>query len=204
MWGGWLSGAISATYIIVMTDAPFLSGQLLLSMPGIGDPRFERVVIAMCLHDEDGALGLVVNRPLGDLGVRALMQQLDIDPGETPETALVMQGGPVEPARGFVLHSPEYDGQGTISVGGRWGLTSTLDVLRDIAAGKGPRHWLAALGYTGWGPGQLDGEMTRHGWMAAPGDPALMFDVPLDKRWPAAWRGLGIDADQLSATAGRA
>lgn len=200
----WLSGAISATYIIVMTDAPFLSGQLLLSMPGIGDPRFERVVIAMCLHDDDGALGLVVNRPLGDLGVRALMQQLDIDPGETPEEALVLQGGPVEPARGFVLHSADYEGQGTISVGGQWGLTSTLDVLRDIAAGKGPRQWLAALGYTGWGPGQLDGEMTRHGWMAAPGDPALLFDVPLDKRWPAAWRGLGIDAGHLSATAGRA
>ena len=188
-----------------MSDAPFLSGQLLLSMPGIGDPRFERVVIAMCLHDDDGALGLVVNRPMGDLGVRALMQQLDIDPGDTPETALVMQGGPVEPARGFRAAQRRIcQGQGTISVGGRWGLTSTLDVLRDIAAGKGPQRWLATLGYTGWGPGQLDGEMTRHGWMAAPGDPALLFDTPADRGWPAAWRGLGIDVDHLSATAGRA
>lgn len=187
-----------------MSDAPFLSGQLLLSMPGIGDPRFERVVIAMCLHDAEGALGIVVNNPMGDLGVRALMQQLDIDPGATPEDARVVQGGPVEPARGFVLHSPEYEGQSTITVGGQWGLTSTLDVLRDIAGGKGPAKWLAALGYTGWGPGQLDGEMTRHGWLAAPGNTALLFDTPAADRWAAAYRGLGIAVDQLSAVAGRA
>jgi putative transcriptional regulator len=110
----------------------------------------------------------------------------------------------VEPARGFVLHSPDYQGQSTISVGGQWGLTSTLDVLRDIAAGKGPARWLAALGYTGWGPGQLDGEMTRHGWLAAPGDTALLFETPAAERWAAAYRGLGISVDHLSATAGRA
>jgi putative transcriptional regulator len=188
-----------------VTDAPpFLSGQLLLSMPGIGDPRFERVVIAMCIHDEDGALGIVVNNVLGDLSVHALMQQLDIDPGVTPQSALVMQGGPVEPARGFILHSPDYQGQSTIAVGDKWGLTSTLDVLRDIAGGKGPARWLAALGYTGWGPGQLDGEMTRHGWLAAPGDTGLLFETPVAQRWSSAWRGLGIDVDNLSATAGRA
>jgi putative transcriptional regulator len=189
---------------MLMTDAPFLSGQLLLSMPGIGDPRFERVVIAMCLHDKEGALGLVVNRPLGDLGVRSLMEQLEIDAGGTPETAPVMQGGPVEPARGFVLHSPDYAGAGTINVAGRWGLTSTLDVLRDIAAGRGPRQWLTALGYTGWGPGQLDGELTRHGWLTAPGDTSLLFDIPIEQRWPAAYRAMGIPVENLSATAGRA
>jgi putative transcriptional regulator len=187
-----------------MSEAPFLSGQLLLSMPGIGDPRFERVVIAMCLHDEEGALGLVVNHMMGDLTVRALMQQLDIDPGATPEDARVFRGGPVEPARGFVLHSPDYLGQSTVAVGDKWGLTSTLDVLRDIAGGKGPAKWLAALGYTGWGPGQLDGEMTRHGWLAAPGDTSLLFDTPVPDRWAAAYRGLGISVDNLSATAGRA
>ena len=96
----------------------FLSGQLLLSMPGIGDPRFERAVIAMCLHDEEGALGIVANTQVGDLTVRALMEQLDIDPGLTPEGAMVMQGGPVEPGRGFILHSAEYEGQSTINVAG--------------------------------------------------------------------------------------
>lgn len=183
---------------------PFLSGQLLLSMPGIGDPRFERVVIAMCLHDDDGALGIVTNTVAGDLTVRDLMEQLDIDPGITPLAARVMNGGPVEPSRGFVLHSPEYEGQSTISVDGKWCLTSTLDVLKDIAAGKGPAQWLAALGYTGWGAGQLDGEMTRHGWHVAPGDTGLLFETAIEKRWPAAFGAMGIDVGQLSAVAGRA
>jgi putative transcriptional regulator len=184
-------------------DAPFLSGQLLLSMPGIGDPRFERVVIAMCLHDEAGALGLVCNRATEDFSVADLMRQLDIDPGVTPARA-VLAGGPVEPTRGFVLHSPDYAAQDTIQVGMAWGLTSTLDVLKDIAAGKGPQRWLAALGYSGWGAGQLDAEMTRHGWLAAPGDGGIVFDTPLESRWPAAFAGLGVNIGQLSAEAGRA
>lgn len=173
-------------------------------MPGIGDPRFERSVIAMCLHDEEGALGIVANTPVGELTVRALMEQLDIDPGATPADARVMQGGPVEPGRGFVLHSAEYEGQSTISVGGKWGLTSTLDVLKAIAVGKGPKRWLAALGYTGWGAGQLDGEMTRHGWHVAPGDANLLFDTAIDQRWQAAFLASGIDVGLLSAVAGRA
>ncbi len=191
--------------ISLSMDTPlFLSGQLLLSMPGIGDPRFERAVIPMCLHDEEGALGIVANMPMSDMTVRDLMEQLDIDPGATPMDAPVLIGGPVEPSRGFVLHSPDYSGQGTISVGNSWGLTSTLDVLKDIAGGKGPAKWLAALGYTGWGAGQLEGEMTRHGWQTAPGDAALLFDTALDRRWPAAFGTLGIDVSHLSAVAGRA
>ena len=153
-----------------MSQPPFLSGRLLLSMPGIGDPRFERVVIAMCVHDENGALGIVANTPVGTLTVRDLMEQLDVDPGATPADALVMAGGPVDPARGFVLHSPEWQGQNSIAVGDLWSLTSTIDILKDIAAGKGPRRWLSALGYTGWSAGQLDSEMLRHGWQAAPGE----------------------------------
>lgn len=191
-----------------MNEPIFLSGKLLLSMPGIGDPRFERVVIAMCLHDDDGALGIVVNNLAGDLTVRALMEQLDIDPGVTPPEAMVMDGGPVEPGRGFVLHSAEYQGQSTICVGGpagvEWGLTSTLDVLKDIAAGKGPARWLAALGYTGWGAGQLDDEMTKHGWHVAPGDSGLLFETTIETRWPAAFATTGIAVGQLSAEAGRA
>ncbi|MBC7522279.1 MAG: YqgE/AlgH family protein [Sandarakinorhabdus sp.] len=191
-----------------MNEPTFLSGKLLLSMPGIGDPRFERVVIAMCLHDEEGALGIVVNTLAGDLTVRGLMEQLDIDPGVTPPEAMVMHGGPVEPGRGFVLHSAEYQGQSTISVGGpagvEWGLTSTLDVLKDIAAGKGPAQWLAALGYTGWGAGQLDDEMTKHGWHVAPGDSGLLFKTTIETRWPAAFATTGIAVGQLSAEAGRA
>ncbi len=177
-------------------------------MPGIGDPRFERAVIAMCVHDENGALGIMANAPMSGLTVRALMEQLDVDPGETPADARVMMGGPVEPARGFVLHSTDYAGQGTIMVAGlgraSWSLTSTLDVLKDIAVGKGPRRWLSALGYTGWAAGQLDEEMTRHGWHAVAGDFGVLFDTVPDQRWQKAYGQTGIDVGRLSAVAGRA
>lgn len=187
-----------------MSSPLFLSGQLLLSMPGIGDPRFEQVVIAMCVHDDDGALGIVTNQPLDGLSVRDLMAQLGVDPGVTPMGATVMAGGPVEPTRGFVLHSPEYSGQSSIAVGDHWGLTSTLDVLRDIAAGKGPQRWISALGYTGWGAGQLEGELRRHGWQTAPGDAGIIFDVGVSARWATAYERLGIAVGRLSAEAGRA
>jgi putative transcriptional regulator len=163
----------------------------------------------MCVHDENGALGIVANRPVPGLSVASLMGQLEIDPGHTPERS-VMNGGPVEPQRGFVLHTPDYEGQGTImvgkaaGVGSAWGLTSTLDVLRAIAEGRGPRHWLAALGYTGWGPGQLEDELGRHGWQTAPGNPALLFETPVESRWAAAFATLGINANLLAAEAGHA
>jgi putative transcriptional regulator len=187
-----------------MSQPPFLSGRLLLSMPGIGDPRFERVVIAMCVHDDDGALGIVTNAPFGALTVRELMEQLNVDPGTTPADARVMAGGPVEPGRGFVVHSPDWQGQSSIAVGDRWMLTSTIDVLREIAAGKGPKRWLSALGYTGWAAGQLEEEMQRHGWQAAPGDPDIIFDVPRKERWTTAYERLGIAVSRLSAEPGRA
>ncbi|MBV7255496.1 YqgE/AlgH family protein [Pacificimonas sp. WHA3] len=187
-----------------MTDQPpFLSGQLLLSMPGMGDDRFDRAVIAMCAHDDESALGIVVNHIRGDVDARGLMDQLDIDHSEMDD-APVYSGGPVEPARGFVVHSTDYEGQGTLNVANRWSLTATLDILRDIGAGKGPKHWLIALGYTGWGEGQLEGELTRHGWMNVPGEQEIIFDTPVETRWPRAFEVAGIDVSLLSATSGRA
>lgn len=187
-----------------VSRTPFLAGQLLLSMPGMCDPRFERAAIAMCVHDSEGALGLMVNRVCESLPVRQLMEQLDIDPGRTPETAFVHSGGPVEPGRGFVLHSLDYDREGTLCVGSAWGLTATLDILRDIARGDGPRKWMMALGYSGWGEGQLDHELTRHGWLAAAGDGAIVFDTPLAERWPRAYAAIGVDPVRLSTNAGHA
>lgn len=187
-----------------MDDPPFLVGQLLLAMPGMGDPRFERAAIAMCVHDANGAFGLIINHAHDGLTVRGLMEQLDIDPGQTPESAPIYIGGPVEPQRGFILHSLDYDRQGTVSVAGVWGLTASLDILRDIAAGNGPKKWLAALGYTGWGEGQLDDEQTRHGWLAAPGDPAIVFDAPCEIRWATAYAALGVASERLSPIAGHA
>ena len=188
----------------MVDEPPFLVGQLLLAMPGMGDPRFERAAIAMCIHDANGAFGLIVNHVHIGLTVRNLMEQIGIEPGRTPEAICVYAGGPVEPQRGFVLHSLDYDRQGTVTVAGRWGMTASLDILKDIASGNGPKKWHAALGYTGWGAGQLDHEMTRHGWLAAPGCSDLIFEGPHEDRWSAAYASLGVAPERLSPIAGRA
>ncbi|WCT74397.1 YqgE/AlgH family protein [Sphingomonas naphthae] len=186
-----------------MSDFPSLAGQLLLAMPGIGDPRFDHAVIAMCAHDEQGALGIGIGDTLEGVGLHALMQQLDIDPGAVAD-APVHIGGPVEMQRGFVLHSLDWAGEDTLKVQPTWGLTSTLDVLRAIAAGEGPRDWLVALGYAGWSAGQLDDEMCRHGWFSAPASEALLFRTGPRQRWRAAFEGVGIDPALLAAGAGTA
>lgn len=189
-----------------MLDPRYLSGQLLLALPGIGDDRFERAVIAMCVHDDNGALGLIISTLHEGVTVRGLMEQLDIDPGVTPEDTPIYAGGPVEPGRGFVLHSPEYSADGTIRVADVWALSMSLQVLKDIAAGQGPKRWLMTLGYAGWGEGQLDGEMRRHGWMCldAGGLDELVYAMPADQRWPSAFAQLGVDVMHLAAAAGSA
>jgi putative transcriptional regulator len=186
-----------------METPSFLTGQFLLAMPGIGDARFERAVIAMCAHDSEGALGIGVGRVIASLSFHDVLKQLDIDPGAA-EDRQVHLGGPVEPRRGFVLHSRDWGGGDTIDVAGRWALSGTLDVLRAIAAGKGPARWLVALGYAGWGEGQLDGEMRRHGWFTTPGDEALLFDTDADHRWDAGYAGAGIDPRLLASSTGNA
>ena len=186
-----------------MNHAPYLSGQLLLALPGMEDPRFRRAVIALCVHDADGALGIGIGHVLGDLRLHALFEQLEIEPGDAPD-APVHWGGPVEPSRGFVLHSADWGGQDTILVGMKWAFTGTLDVLRAIAEGKGPRRWLVALGYAGWGEGQLDGEMTRHGWLTAKAEPAILFETEAAKRWDAALGASGIDPRLISPISGTA
>jgi putative transcriptional regulator len=175
----------------------------LLALPGIGDPRFERAVIAMCAHDDQGALGIGIGRITPQITLHDLLEQVDIDPGAAPDCEIHV-GGPVEPQRGFVLHSLDWQGGDTLRVGERWGLTSTLDVLRVIAEGRGPRRWIVALGYAGWGEGQLDSEMQRHGWLATPGDDSLIFDHVAAERWDLAFRSVGIDPTLLSAQSGRA
>ena len=190
-----------------MTEPRFLTGKLLLAMPGMGDPRFERAVIAMCAHDENGAVGIGIGHKRAGLKLRALLTQLGIDPGEAPDAA-VHHGGPVEPGRGFVLHSTDWGGQDSLQVNGLAGelfaMTGTIDVLKAIAEGRGPAKWIVSLGYAGWSEGQLDEEMTRHGWFAADGDPDLLFEVPTDERWAAAFKAAGIDPRMLATQAGAA
>ena len=185
----------------------FLSGKLLLAMPGMADPRFERAVIAMCVHDENGAVGIGIGHKRAGITFRGLLRQLDLEPGAAPDCA-VHHGGPVEPGRGFVLHSTDWGGQDSIQVNGESGkifaMTGTVDILRAIAEGKGPSRWIAALGYAGWGEGQLEEEMTRHGWFAARSDSHILFDMPTDERWAAAFKAEGIDPRLLASETGAA
>ena len=185
-------------------DAPrFLSGQFLLAMPGIGDPRFDKAVIAMCVHDEEGALGIGLGRVIPRLGFHDLLKQLDIAPGEAPNVP-IHHGGPVEPQRGFLIHSLDWSGTDSVQVGDRWVLSATLDILKAIAEGKGPALWVAALGYAGWGPGQLEEEMGRHGWFVTPADAALLYDADVNSRWATAFRSAGIVPRLLTAERGTA
>jgi putative transcriptional regulator len=186
-----------------MSDAQYLSGRLLLAMPGMFDPRFARAVIAMFVHDSHGALGIGIGRVHDSLRFRAILEEAGIDPGDAPD-APVHLGGPVEPQRGFVVHTPDWGGQGTIVTEPLGALSFATDVLRAIAEGRGPSRWLFALGYAGWGEGQLDGEMRQHGWHAAAGRADVLFDTPADKRWAAVWQGEGIDPALLASETGRA
>ncbi|MDQ2877897.1 MAG: YqgE/AlgH family protein [Pseudomonadota bacterium] len=186
-----------------MEIAPYLTGQFLLAMPGIGDTRFDRAVIAICSHDDEGALGIGIGATIDGLGFHDLLAQFGIEPGDSPN-APVHFGGPVETRRGFVIHSTDWSGQDTVVVAGHWALSATLDVLRAIAGGKGPAQWLVALGYAGWGGGQLDEEMTRHGWFNTPGDTRLLYDVDADHRWDRAFATAGIDPRLLVSDAGTA
>jgi len=187
-----------------MESATFLAGQFLLAMPGIGDARFDQAVIAVCAHDREGAMGIDIGTAFDELTLHEVLRQVDIDPGAAPDVP-VLRGGPVEMRRGFVLHSRDWGGADTIDVAGRWALSATLDALRAIAEGKGPARWLVALGYAGWGPGQLDGEMTRHGWLNLDaGDEAILFDTPAERRWAGGFARAGIDPKLLAVESGHA
>lgn len=184
-----------------MEQATFLTGQFLLAMPGIGDARFDHSVIAMCSHDEQGALGIGIGAIVNGLGLHEVLEQLEIAPGVAPD-APVHFGGPVEPRRGFVLHSADWGGQDTLDVAGRWRLSGTLDVLRAIAGGTGPARWLVALGYAGWGPGQLESELTRHGWLNVEDDTDMLFDTAVEERWTRGFVAAGVDPRLLSSQSG--
>lgn len=172
-------------------------------MPGIGDPRFEQAVIAVCLHHADGAMGIGIGRIVPRLTLHALFAQLDIPPGVAPDAPIYV-GGPVEPQRGFVLHSSDWQGEDSVAIDDSLLLTTTLDVLRAIAAGSGPDRWLVALGYAGWGEGQLDEEMRRHGWLTVPMTEELMFETGTNERWTRAFATVGIDTRLLASTSGHA
>jgi putative transcriptional regulator len=182
-----------------------LTGQLLIAMPQMMDPRFARSVVYVCAHSEDeGAMGLVVNKLLASLTMNELFTHLDLDPTTLAASRPVHFGGPVEPGRGFVLHTADYHEDATLVVGDGIAVTATLDILRAIGRGEGPRRNLLALGYAGWAPGQLDAEMQANGWLSVPADSDLLFDDDFDAKWQRALAKLGIDLTLLSTEAGHA
>ncbi len=185
-------------------DSPYLSGQLLVAMPGIGDPRFEKTVICICAHSEEGAMGLVVNRVIENLTFPDMLKQLGIEAVPAAKKIQVHFGGPVEAGRGFVLHSSDYTHEGTLMVDEGVALTATVDILRDIAEGVGPKDTLLALGYAGWGGGQLDRELSTNGWLSVPADKELVFSTDLDSKWDRAMAKIGIDPRMLSEDVGHA
>ncbi len=182
-----------------------LTGTLLIAMPGMGDPRFDRSVVFMCAHSDDGAMGLIVNKPAHDMEVGELMAQLDITPQTRAAKMPVHFGGPVETTRGFVLHTDDYRSRlQTLSIAGGFGMTATLDVLEDLAAGEGPDRALVMLGYAGWGPGQLEAEIADNGWLTVNAHADLVFGTGDGGKWMGALKTLGIDPLGLSGAAGRA
>ena len=195
-------------YNQVMTSDPrdngYLTGQMLIAMPQMLDERFVKSVIYMCAHTEDGAMGLVVNKILEDINFPDLLEQLDINSKTDGKNIGVHFGGPVESGRGFVLHSSDYQQDGTMVIDPQIALTATTDILRDIAKGEGPAKSLLALGYAGWGPGQLDAELQANGWLSVDAEPDLVFGIEPDNAWQVALAKIGIDASMLSGEAGHA
>ncbi len=181
----------------------FLEGELLVAMPNLGDPRFARAVIFICTHSDEGAMGLVINRLIPKLTFAELLAQLDVREPSARE-APIHSGGPVESARGFVLHTADYVCDESLIMRDNLALTATVEILREIAAGNGPRQNILALGYTGWGPGQIEAEVHDNAWLNVAADESLLFDPDVDDKWERAMRKIGVDFSMLSATAGRA
>jgi len=195
---------MAQTFASVGAADGYLTGKCLVAMPGMSDPRFVRSVIYLCAHTAEGAMGLVINRAIPDFSFPELLTQLSIPSTPLCDQITVQFGGPVESQRGFVLHSADYVHDGTLVVDECVALTATLEVLRDIADGTGPRHTLMALGYAGWSPGQLDDELRRNVWLTVDSDPDLVFVGDLDGKYERALRRLGIDPALLCSEGGHA
>jgi putative transcriptional regulator len=182
-----------------------LTGKLLVAMPGMGDPRFAHSVVFLCAHSNEGAMGIIVNKQVPDLTLNDLLEQLAIEGGVASAGVGVYFGGPVEGGRGFVLHTGDWTGsQATLTVDEKFAMTATKDILVDIAHGRGPAAAITALGYAGWGPGQLEGELQRNDWLTVDADAAIVFEPDNGAKWAMALKKLGIDPSMLSGSGGRA
>lgn len=202
----WLnySGAMTAQVISDPPQPGWLTGQMLLAMPALRDPRFSQSVIYICAHNQDGAMGLVLNRMLRKPKFEDLMLQLSVEPNPPQRVLAMGQGGPVEDHRGFVLHSADWIGEGSLNVDGARVLTASMEVLQAVASGGGPQKARLLLGYAGWGSGQLEDEIQQNSWLTAEADDEILFDADCQTKWQRALAKLKIDPGMLSGDAGRA
>jgi putative transcriptional regulator len=184
------------------TGGAWFTGQLLVAMPSMGDPRFAHSVIAVIRHDEDGAMGIAIGQP-ADFVVSELLDQAGL-PGTVSPDPWVLIGGPVEAQRGFVIHSRDWGGEGTIDVAGKFAMSGSLDILRALSEGRGPSQWQVALGYAGWGPGQLEEELIDDAWHLTHLDQAIIFDITPERRWHAVMARDGIDPARVVMRGGSA
>ncbi len=182
----------------------YLTGHLLIAMPGMGDPRFAQSVVCLCNHSAEGAMGLMVNRPIEGLPFDKLLKQLGLKPVPSQRQIRLVSGGPVEAGRGFVLHTDDWSAEGSLTFGEGLALTASVDILSAIAGGGGPRQGLLALGYAGWAPGQLEEEIQRNSWLSVPADEALLFQEDASTAWQAALAKLKVHPAWLSSAAGHA
>ena len=188
-----------------MEVATSLRGHLLIAMPRLDDPNFEKSVALICEHSDEGALGIVINRPLDEVLLGEVFNLMRIRrPHPATSSWPVYSGGPVERERGFIVHRPLGDWEASIAIDDRIGVTTSLDILRAIAKGAGPRQALVTFGYAGWGPGQLEMELRENSWGSAPVDPRVLFDVPCQERWRASSALLGVDLAMIPEDAGHA
>lgn len=188
-----------------MAEPDYLNGHFLIAMPALGDPNFQHSVTLVCEHNQDGALGITINRPLDDIHLGDVLEQLEL--GDTPATISnqpLFNGGPVERERGFVVHRPVGQWEASLDLGRDLAVTSSQDILAAIARGEGPEKSFVALGYAGWGAGQLEREMSENAWLSCPADSRILFDVPPAERWRESARAMGVDLSRLSDQTGHA
>ncbi|GGC72081.1 UPF0301 protein [Siccirubricoccus deserti] len=185
-------------------DDGYLAGQMLIAMPSLQNPSFARTVICLCAHSSEGAMGIVVNKPIDGLSFDELLKQLNLSPVPPQRRIRMFQGGPVEAGRGFVLHTADWFSDQSLPVTEDLSLTASVDILKAIASGGGPRQGLLALGYAGWGPGQLEDEIQANAWLSVTPDEALLFGESDDRKWLAAMAKLKVNPSLLSGAAGHA
>jgi len=181
-----------------------LTNQFLIAMPALQDPNFHRTVTYLCAHNNEGAMGIVINRPL-DLNLGDVLDHMSIEVDNIQvNEMMVLQGGPVQRDRGFVIHEPAGEWDAVLTVGDDIGVATSRDILTAVAHGDGPKRAVVALGYAGWGAGQLEHEVLQNAWLSGPADSSIIFDLPYEERYESAARLLGVDLDRLSGEAGHA